>query len=162
LPPVGIDLDLPPGVEIGSAPPGNIIAVLLERSGPRAIAAARIELVAVRLIIDRDGALAELAAREAPGSHPYPVEYTSGAAGFRVDAVLRSGELRYRSWIALAPFDVGGGGAVLVTIESEAVEWRAGAHLLSSLRVLARDAEARAPTDVGGVTPLPLIKPSGS
>lgn len=161
--PVGFELEAA-GWVVAETPPKGAVAQLVEVGGDgRRVGVLTVELVAVRLIIDRDGVLAQLAARKAPTAVAYPVELAAGAAGYRADVVRGDREdLRYQSWFALAPVDAGVGGAVLVTVESTAPEWEAALAMLATVRVFARDADARAATEPGAGFPLPLIKPSGS
>jgi hypothetical protein len=162
---LGLDLVIADGVVTQSTPPG-VVAVLSERrSDGKPVGTMTIEIVAAKLIIDRDGTLATLAMRRSPTAVPYPVELDAGASGFRADIVCGDQpELPYHSWLALAPLAaVVGGGAVIVSIESATPEWPAAIAMLATLRVFSRDGDARAPTaDTGASLALPLVKPSGS
>jgi hypothetical protein len=117
------------------------------------------------LIIDRDGTLAMLANRWIPDAVPYAVLLDAGANGFRADVVEADRpELPYQSWLAIGPRDVGGTGAVILSLESATPDWPAGTAMLATLRVFSRDGDARAVTEDAGASALqlPLVKPSGS
>jgi hypothetical protein len=160
LPAVGFDLIIPPGVTL-DRPPAGFEAELVEvDAGGRPIGELSIEIAAAGLIVDRDGVLAQLANRRAPVVRSFPVTLAAGATGYRADIVRGDRPaLPYQSWLALAPRDVGGFGAIVVGIQSVAAAWPAGDAMLASLRVFCRDADARAATaDTGDVVSLPLIK----
>jgi len=158
LPAVGLDLVIAEGVVAEPAPAGQVAVLAERRRDGRTIGVMAIELVPARLIIDRDGTLAQLAVREAPASAAYAVAFEAGATGFRADVVRTDRpELPYQSWLALAPADLAAAGAVIVTVEAVADEWDAATAMLSSLRVFSRDADARAASeDAGEALPLPL------
>jgi hypothetical protein len=139
-----------------------VITTITERQGDQLIGVLTIEAVPARLIIDRDGVLARLVEERAPGLVAFPLTLDSGANGFRTDVVHARTDLPYQSWFAFAPEDVGGSGAVNVSLESTVLAWPAGNAMLATLRVFCRDADARAPSQSGDGLALPLIKPSGS
>jgi hypothetical protein len=159
---VGLDLTIAAEVVAESVAAGAAIAVLTERRPDgRPVGVMTIEVVPARLIIDRDGALAQLATRCAPTAVAYAVTLAAGAEGARADIVRGDRpELPYRSWLALAPRAVGGSGAVIVTLETAAPDWAAATEMLASLRVFGRDADAHAVTEAAGESSLlPLVKP---
>jgi hypothetical protein len=160
LPAVGFDLIVPPGIALDRPDPGVEAVLVEQRADGRRIGTLSIEVVGAGLIVDRDGALAQLANRRIPVARPYPVTLDAGATGYRADVVRGDRcELPYQSWFALAPRDVGGNGAIVVGIQARAPAWPAGDLVLASLRVFCRDADARVATgDPGDALLLPLVK----
>ena len=144
LPAVGFDLVVAPGVTLEPPPAGTVALVVEADADGRRIGELSIEVVAAGLIVDRDGALAQLANRRAPIVSPYPVTLDAGATGFRADLVRGDRPaLPYQSFFALAPRDVGGFGAIVVAVHTVAPAWPAGDAMLASLRVFCRDTDAR-------------------
>jgi hypothetical protein len=139
-----------------------VVTTISERQGEQLVGVLTIEAVPANLIIDRDGALQKALEACAPDSHPFALTLDNGASGYRVDVVHARPDLPYQSWFAFAPEDVGGSGAVIVSLESAASQWPAGLAMLATLRVFSRDTDARAPSQSGEGLTLPLIKPSGS
>jgi hypothetical protein len=139
-----------------------VVTTISERQGDQLVGVLTIEAVPANLIIDRDGALAKALEERAPDSSPCALTLDGGASGYRADVVHARADLPYQSWFAFAPADVGGSGAVIVSLESSAPEWPAGVAMLATLRVFSRDADARAPSQSAEGVVLPRIKPSGS
>jgi hypothetical protein len=144
LPAVGFDLVVPDGLTALPPPAGTAALVVELDPNGRRIGELSIEVVAAGLIVDRDGALAQLATRRAPIVSPYPVTLDAGATGFRADLVRGDRPaLPYQSFFALAPRDVGGSGAIVVAVHAAGPAWSAGDAMLATLRVFCRDVDAR-------------------
>lgn len=135
-----------------------VIARVVETRDGERIGSITFEVAPVRLVIDRDGTLAQLVTQRSADAVPYALVLDAGASGYRGDVVVEGAALPYRSWLALAPEDAGAGGAVIVIVESTAADWQLGAAMLATLRVFCRDADARAPSTSGEA----LLKSSGS
>lgn len=151
-PPVGFGLRVADGLafELPEAATDPLVRCIEDGPGGP-LGVLELDVVAASLVVDPEGALAELARlalermRDGGAARAKPVavvELEHGIHGVRVDADLlrdRHGgrpSLPYLSVVALAGFSMRGG--VVVTIRAAAETWDAGEQIVASLQALDR------------------------
>jgi hypothetical protein len=179
LPPIGFQLDVPPGVMIEQIDPaGPDRAVVLrahQRSDEgRMLGELELGVFSASFIIDRDGVLKELVEATAALALGGPATgkllgageaaFAAGASGYRMDVVMigaGGGEADarpacpYVTWLALASGDLVLPGGLFITLRSAAPTWPAATAMFDSLRISGL-AGARSP--YGGPISLPLVR----
>lgn len=177
LPPIGFQLDVPPGVMLEQTDPaGPDRAVVLrarEEHDGRLLGDLELGIFSATLIIDRTGVLQELVETTAAVALGGPAHtarllaageasFAAGASGFRMDVVVRAGDqgdarpvCPYVTWMALASEDLVLPGGLFITMRSAAPSWPAASHMLDSLRIIGL-AGGRAA--LGSPLALPLIR----
>ncbi len=178
LPPIGFQLDVPPGVmieQIDPAGPDRAVVLRAYQRGDdgRLVGELELGVFSASLIIDRAGVLKELVETTAGVALGGPAAgkllgagnaaFAAGASGYRMDVVLTSGaepgEARpscpYLTWLALVSEDLVLPGGLFATIRSASPTWPAASHMLDSLRISGL-AGARAP--LGSPLALPLVR----
>src|SRR5678816_1471472 len=103
-----------------------VVARVVETRDGERVGSITFEVAPARLVIDRDGSLAQLVTSRCEDAVPYALMLDAGASGYRGDVIVEGAALPYRSWLALAPDDVGAGGAVIVLIEAAIADWPVG------------------------------------
>jgi hypothetical protein len=134
------------------------------RSNGKAVGELEVALFAAALIIDRDGILSEKACASIAQLASFPRGATAvavklpGAGGFRADAIQGTA-LPYLHVFALAPYDLGVSGGVVITIRSATPEWPAADHMLRSLRILTRNGRLATSAEADDGPLLPVVMP---
>lgn len=177
LPPIGFQLDVPPGVmleQIDPAGPDRAVVLRAHQHSEdgRLVGDLELGIFSAALLIDRRGVLRELVevtAALAPGAPATSrllgagdASFAAGASGYRMDVVLTAtdpGEPRpacpYVTWLALASDDLVLPGGLFATIRSAAPTWAAAGQMLDSLRV---SGLAGAYASPGARLALPLVR----
>lgn len=178
LPPIGFQLDVPPGVmleQIDPAGPERAVVLRAHQQGDdgRRLGELELGVFSASLIIDRAGVLQELVETTAGLALGGPAagkllgsgnaSFAAGASGYRMDVVVTApgeqAEARpacpYVTWLALASEDLILPGGLFATIRSATPAWAAGSHMLDSLRI---SGLAGARTALGSPFALPLVR----
>lgn len=155
LPPIGFQLDVPPGVmleQIDPAGPERAVVLRAHQEGDdgRRLGELELGVFSASLIIDRAGVLQELVETTAGlGGSGHKLigagnaSFAAGASGYRMDVVMTApgeqAEARsacpYVTWLALASEDLVLPGGLFATVRSATPSWEAGSHMLDSLRI---------------------------
>ncbi len=174
LPPIGFQLEVPPGVmleQIDPAGPDRAVVLRAHQQGDdgRRLGELELGVFSASLIIDRAGVLQELVETTAglsPGGKLIGAgnaSFAAGASGYRMDVVMTApgeqAEARpacpYVTWLALASEDHVLPGGLFATIRSATPSWAAGSHMLDSLRI---SGLAGARSALGSPFALPLVR----
>lgn len=142
LPVLAARVAIPDGLEVETPADGPVVLIVRE-PGAGALA---LEIFAAGLIIDRDGILRDIATEHAKVEGPVRsvelVELEHGPSGARAEVHRRGDPLPYVSVYAVAASDLAMSSGALITVRSARLEWDAGAAMLDSLRLGARDLPA--------------------
>lgn len=177
LPPIGFQLDVPPGVmleQIDPAGPDRAVVLRAHQRGDdgRLVGELELGIFSAALVIDRRGVLRELVETTRAVSPGAPAasrllgageaSFAAGVSGYRMDVVVVSGDegesrpaCPYLTWLALASDDLVLPGGLFATIRSAAPSWAAGSQILDTLRISGL-AGAYAPP--GARLALPLVR----
>ena len=159
-PAIGFQLEAAREMELRDA---SVFACREVRQDGRTIGEIEIRVFGAALIIDRDGILEEQACAAirqlgvSAGATAIAVNLP-GAGGFRTTGVV-SGPLPYLHVFALAAYDLGVDGGLLVTLRCASPDWAAADHILRSLRIITRSGLAAIHEDSDDAPILPVVAP---
>ncbi len=162
---LGVEIEAPSEVEIHPGDGDTLVRCSEARPDGKPVGELEISVFQAALVIDRDGALEEVAqtaASEVGGrvQAAVPVELP-GASGYRADIERAHPPLPYGHVFAIAPHDLGIQSGLLVTVRCATPEWPAADAILESIRILTRRGRTANDGDVRSALPIIGQKPSG-